>query len=287
MGLSTTIPSIAIEKLIPILQSQLTKLIDITSLIEISINSLPVDIKCSDPVVKDIKQQLENVSKIIANINKIKSTINKLTNTFNIVAGIAQTVELIQLAIPAVIGVPQGPFAKLAIIANILGKNCKSAGSCLASILISIDLAISKLESVLAFAITKLSTICINETFVVSSTVRNEILGLTEQSKSTSNGDNGKGSGTYGDIYKSNFYNEYNVSDEDLDALESIVDELNELELNLNDYILEAPAAVYTGTVPPAGDLGKIGDFYINLSNQTIYGPKTTDSEWIGSPIKY
>ena len=298
MGLTTTIPSIAIQKLIPIVDTQIMKMFDISSYIEIAINSLPLNVKCNDPKVRDIKQQLDNVKQLILNINKIKKAMNTLSTSFNIISNVASTVEIIQLAIPAVPGVPQGPFAKLANIASTLGKNCKSSGKCLSSILSSIDLAVSKLESVLAFAIMKLTSICTNETFSVSANVQDELIKLSEQSKSKSSnsvlaiaaGLNstalGSNSGEFAG-YNSKFYNEYNVSQDDLDALQTIVYDLNELKLTVTDYILEAPTIVHTGSLAPNPELGKIGDFYINTSDNTIYGPKPLDIAWNDIPIKY
>jgi len=284
MGLSTTIPSIAIKKLIPVLQTQVTKLIDITSLIEIAVNSLPLNIKCNDPKIQNIKQQLDNVQLLLLNINKIKDAMGKLSQSFNIISGIAAGVEVVQLAIPAAPGVPQGPFAKLANIASTLDKNCKSAAKCLASILASIDLATSKLDSVVAFAIIKLTSICSNQTFAVNKNVQTEILKLTEQSKTPPVGalENAAKAG-----YNSKFYNKYNVSQEDLDSLDTIIYDLNELELTVTDYLQEAPSKVYSGNSIPDPELGKIGDFYNDLSNQEIYGPKPLDSGWNDTPIKY
>ena len=192
MALSTTIPSVAIKKLIPVMETQIMQLIDITSYIEIAVNSLPFNVKCNDPRIQDIKQQLINVQQLNLNIIKIKTALTKLSTAFNTVNGIAQGVELIQLAIPAVIGVPQGPFAKLANIASVLGKNCKSSAKCLSSILSTFDLVSSKLESVVAAAVIKLTTVCSNETFSVTQNVQTEIFKLTEQSKpsnTTSQGD--------------------------------------------------------------------------------------------------
>lgn len=291
MGLSTTIPTVAISKLIPILETQVMQLIDITSYIEIAINSLPFNVKCNDPRIRDIKQQIKNVQQINANIAKIKKSLNTISKSLNIVSGTAQGVEIAQLVIPAVIGVPQAPFAKLASIASALGKNCKSASKCLSSIISAFDLASSKLESILARAIIKLNTICSNETYIVTTNVQAEIVKLTEQSKLptapdpiTGVLDSSKGIYTG---YTSKFYNEYNVSQEDLDELENTIYELNNLQLTIKDYMVEAPSAAYSGNTVPSAELGKIGDFYINLSTKEIYGPKTSDIEWNTNPIKY
>lgn len=289
MGLSTTIPSVAIKKLIPVLQSQLMKLIDISSLIEIAINSLPLTVKCNDPRVQDIKQQLANVKQLLDTIDKLKKAMAKLTSTFNIISGVAVAVEVVQLAIPAVPGVPQGPFAKLAIIAATLGKNCSSAGACLSSIVMSIDLAVAKLESVLAFAIIKLTSICVNQTFIVNKNVQTEILKLTVQPVQQASIIDTTGAGPETNItgFKSRFYNKYNVSQDDLDALDTIVYDLNDLELTVTDYLKEAPAKVYSGTTLPDPKVGKQGDFYNDLTNQTVYGPKPLDGTWNDTPIKY
>lgn len=294
MGLSTTIPSVAIKKLIPIVIPQVMKLIDISSLIEIAINSLPLNIKCDDPRIRDIKHQLEIVQKLLKNLKKIKDIMKKLTNVFAIVGITATAIELIQLAIPAVPGVPQGPFAKLAIIAAVLAVNCKGASKVLTSMVTTMEMVVDKLESVLAFAITKLSSVCINESFPVSSNVKKEIDSLTTISTDTGviidNNFPGTNPGTAmsnSDIYLSRFYNEYNVSDDDLSTLNTIISELNDLSLTLKDHIQEAPADVVYGTGAPATDLGKMGDYYIDSSSQLIYGPKFNDYDWGESAIKY
>jgi hypothetical protein len=41
----------------------------------------------------------------------------------------------------------------------------------------------------------------------------------------------------------------------------------------------EAPSKVYQDNGLPAADLGKIGDYYIDLSTSTVYGPKLSASE--------
>ena len=46
--------------------------------------------------------------------------------------------------------------------------------------------------------------------------------------------------------------------------------------------LLEAPSQVIigTGTQPPDADRGKAGDYFINQTTRTIYGPKISDTEW-------
>jgi hypothetical protein len=46
--------------------------------------------------------------------------------------------------------------------------------------------------------------------------------------------------------------------------------------------LLEAPSRVITGTGTqiPDSDRGKTGDYFINQTTRTIYGPKISDTEW-------
>lgn len=293
MGLSTTIPSVAIKQLIPIVIPQVMKLIDISSLIEIAINSLPLNIKCDDPRIRDIKHQLEIVQKLLSNLKKIKDIMKKLTNVFAGVAIAATAIELIQLAIPAAPGVPQGPFAKLAIIAAVLAVNCKGASKVITSMVTTMEMVVDKLDSVLAFAITKLSSVCINESFVVTSNIKQEIDSLTNISANPgvvidkNFPEINAGTTTNLGTYSSRFYNEYNVSDDDLSTLNNIISDLNDLNLTLNDHIQEAPSDVVSGDGAPSANIGKIGDYYIDSSSQLIYGPKVNDFDWPKNAIKY
>lgn len=299
MAISTTIPSAAIKKLIPIIETQITQIFDITLNIENSVNSLSINTKCGDPQVNDIKQRLENVKQLRTNIDTIKRTMATLANSFKGIYSFSVAIELIQLAIPAVPGVPQGPFAKLAEMARLLGNNCKSASKCLSGLLASMDSSLTSLETVMANAIITLTTICINETFTVTTNVQNEIIKLTEQANLSNNiiGGTGTTGGTGTSFldsnkgeyngYTSKFYNEYNVSNDDLNELENVVYELNELQLTIKDYLKEAPTKVFSGNTLPNANIGNIGDFYIDLKTQQIFGPKTSNSKWNDNPIKY
>jgi len=43
-------------------------------------------------------------------------------------------------------------------------------------------------------------------------------------------------------------------------------------------------ASILNGVIAPTSSQGKVGDFYINTSELTIYGPKKQDGDW-GSPV--
>lgn len=84
----------------------------------------------------------------------------------------------------------------------------------------------------------------------------------------------------YIDQYDSIFYTKYNVSTEDLDKLQDDVDELVEDARNILTNLIEAPSQAYIEYGTPSDDLGKQGDYYIDLSNNMVYGPKPSDDIW-------
>ena len=47
------------------------------------------------------------------------------------------------------------------------------------------------------------------------------------------------------------------------------------------------PSKVYSGVGEPDPELGKQGDYYINLSNDEIFGPKLTRTSWTDSVLNY
>lgn len=75
------------------------------------------------------------------------------------------------------------------------------------------------------------------------------------------------------------FYNELNVSSDDIT---SYIDNINNIvsdQQNLLASLQEAPAQSYTGTGTPSAPLGKLGDYYIDTTNKVMYGPKES-SGW-------
>jgi hypothetical protein len=80
--------------------------------------------------------------------------------------------------------------------------------------------------------------------------------------------------------------NEENVSDDDLQHRSDTIQQLVEQQQNLLASLQEAPSKVYQALGVPENNLGKLGDYYINLDDQSIYGPKLENNSW-GQPVKY
>ena len=88
----------------------------------------------------------------------------------------------------------------------------------------------------------------------------------------------------YNDLIPTEFYNESNVSEDDLTQRSNSIEQLVDQQRNLLTSLQEAPSQVYRGNGNPLPNLGKIGDYYLNTSNNVSYGPKISDNDW-GTPI--
>jgi hypothetical protein len=316
MALTSTIPSTVLQKLIPIVMKQLDQLTNISSLLNNSLNSLPTKVKCSDPRINDIKQKLKDVKQLTDNIKLIKPKLESIVTTLNIISTSAEIVKMIQMVIPAFPGVPQVPFAMIAKTVDELGKNCKSANLALSTINNVLNSAVGGIDNILAQAVIKLSSTCVNEQFVVSTRVSalidkksaggavsdnsGNLLNSTNTGSLTISVGNDPNQfnnnlnilGTEsGNQYTSFFYNIENVSDTDLQLLNTLVNDLETAKRSLQTNIIEMPSNIITSTV--AGEIpkpkdGTISDFYVNTADQLIWGPKVIDDTWDGiSPIKY
>ena len=84
----------------------------------------------------------------------------------------------------------------------------------------------------------------------------------------------------YNDLVATEFYNKKNVSQSDLDGRSDLIEQLLRQQQDLLTSLIEAPSKVYQNSGAPANDLGKVGDYYIDLDTQTIYGPKASATEW-------
>ena len=74
------------------------------------------------------------------------------------------------------------------------------------------------------------------------------------------------------------------MSESDLQQRSDTIQELISQQEDLLTSLQEAPSQVYKDNGPPASDLGKIGDFYVDIQNNIPYGPKKSDTDW-GGPI--
>ena len=259
----TSKPGASITKL----QAQLNKVIDklnkkVTDAISKS-GKLPTNIDCNDPRILEIKKILSQIQTYINQIRTILNILNIVIPILTIAAQIASVIINSQLAIPA----PAPPAASQGLaVQNELVANIASALKQASIIITIVNGAVMLSNKLLAGVINKLSSICNTETFEVSQTTKNAIDTINNE--------------VVNNNITSEFYRLINVSQSDLDNRNVLIADLESQQRLLLTDLLEAPSKVIQNRGVPANDLGKIGDYYIDLDTQTIYGPKASVTSW-------
>ena len=128
----------------------------------------------------------------------------------------------------------------------------------------------------IANSINTIGSICNNESFTVTS----EVASIINNASSIIGND----TSNINDQYPTEFYTNINVSDDDINLRFNTISELLENQLDVMTNLVEAPSKVYQASGVPENNLGKLGDYYINLDNQSIYGPKAQADDW-GQPV--
>ena len=173
-----------------------------------------------------------------------------------------------------------------------------------ASIVIAITTGTLTLVSgLLGPGINKLSSICQNDVFVVTSAtqasiindVKDQVNGLdtdTDDDILDRNLDLSTiDTSAYEQFINSEFYRPINVSNSDLAERDVIITDLLDRQKNLLENIIEAPSKsivnndINKSGIPP-DNLGVSGDYYIDKTTKTLYGPKLADNSW-GTGLNY
>lgn len=229
---------------------------------------LPKDIKCDDPRIVKIKKQLTDIqtqlTKVQTNIPKIQQTANTLKQIVSAAVGIKSAISAAQLANPVTAGLfiaQQLTAIQDATIVNAI-ESLNQFSSVPATLTSKLQIIVPPLMG----AITKLSGICNGDidNLELPSDVVNTATTTTD----------------YNNVVPTEFYTEKNVSQSDLDNRSDTIELLLQQQQNLLTSLLEAPSKVYQNQGPPAMDLGKPGDYYIDLDTQTVYGPKLSINNW-------
>ena len=235
---------------------------------------LPTNVNSDDPRVKNIKQSLENIqlsiTKVQENIPKIQSAVTAITTIISTAQGINASIATAQLAIP--VTAPLFIAMQTQALQNQLIVNAIEAVKPLQSLPDQIESKITILIPILIAAISKLNTITNDD-------VELNVPSIPRADDVELNTDN-----NYNDLIPTEFYNELNVSETDLTQRSDSIEQLVEQQQNLLTSLQEAPSQVYRGNGNPLPNLGKIGDYYLNTSNNVSYGPKISDNDW-GTPI--
>ena len=260
------------------LQGALNKLIDrLNEKVSDAISGaskLSERIDCSDPRVQKIKSTLQSIQQIIQKIQEVLRILQIVVPALTVAAQIAAALINIQLGVP----VPSPPALVQALalqnelIATIIGALKQ------ASIIITVvNGGVILASAGLAAVINKLSSICNDEVFEVTAVTQLAINELNTEFNTQFN-----------NYEPSEFYNVKNTSIDDLDNRELLIQQLNSKQLSIIDNLLELPSKVirFRRDGAPDENIGKQGDFAINETTKTFYGPKVSDTDW-GMGINY
>jgi hypothetical protein len=236
---------------------------------------LPRGASCDDPLIKKIKDDLAKIQKQINDFQKIiptvQTTINSVQTLVKTASAVKTAISIAQLSNP--ITAPLFIAQQLQAIQDATIANAIASLDQFKTIPITLTSKISTIVPPLLNAIQRVSETC------------NGDINELELSQSVIN-DLGDGIDDYNDLLPSEFYNELNVSDEDLQQRSDTIESLIQQQQNLLASLLEAPSKVYRQQGAPDVSLGKLGDYYIDTENKLIYGPKLNADTW-GTGINY
>lgn len=283
----TKAPSFGVDKIQQQFNDILDSVVDQANKTIKDSEKLPTNVNSDDPRVKNIKQNLENIQSLITqvqqNIPKIQSAVTAITTIISTAQGINAALAAAQLSNP--VTAPLFIAMQTQALQNQLIVNAIEAVKPLQSLPDQIESKITILIPILIAAISKLNTITNDDvelnipSIPRADNVELNVLNIPLTDDVELNTDN-----NYNDLIPTEFYNESNVSETDLTQRSNSIEQLVEQQRNLLTSLQEAPSQVYKQEGNPPPELGKIGDYYLNTSNNVSYGPKITDTDW-GNPL--
>lgn len=296
--LITTIPAIAISQLSNQIDNITQALVSRALSCVQDVVKLPESVKCSNPNIDRIKNKLRF----------ILNTINKILQTIPIIQTIASVLQTIGLIAAAaltfliIVPLPTPPAAipviqaQSGLISNIL-SGISTLKIILNSIQSILQLVVSKLDIIFSFLISKCGAGSIQDLPDVDINVRVEQNSDTDSSLDSTANDftalscflesietkfSAQATTTinYNEIFSDNFYQIKSVPDSTLIDRNNNIQSLLDLQLNVLETLKQSPSKFLTGIGVPNASIGFFGDYYIDIQNNTIYGPKPSDAEW-------
>ena len=257
----TTLPALGVDKI----QQQFNKLTVITDSIK-----LPAGTKCDDPSIQKMKADLNDVKD---GIQKIQESIPKIQPVITGVKTIITTAQSIRAAIT---------IAQLSNPLTAAGFIAATANALQEELIVNAIAAIEPLTAVPTQTLSKLETLIPPLTTAIAKLADAGCVDseLTIPTLNDSDSNNFPDGFDYNDLLPSEFYEEVNVSESDIDQRSDVIQQLVEQQQNLLASILEAPSQVYRQQGSPPAELGKIGDYYVDTENNIAYGPKQSNTNW-------
>ncbi len=268
---TSKIPSLVIDRLKPAVLKQVDQFNKVSDKLQQQLASLKKP-KCNDANIQQLKKSLAQFKQIIDNLNRLNQQLQPLATRLQQVVNVARPVATVLLAVPAVIGVPEGPknqtiqsiadlIAGIVAVLSVLNTILKIFNN----LLKLANNLINKIEN-------KLKSVCPSE--------NNDSNLNSTSANNTNNKELSEQDKLVNSQYYSEFYQTINTSNSDI---QQRVDEINVLidnQLDVITNLLEAPSKVLYGSGIPSADQGKVSDYYIDTDTQTVYGPKPSQNSW-------
>lgn len=239
---------------------------------------LPDDVTCDDPAVVELKRDLQNLQTSIQQINKYLNQITPVVSTLVTVSNVGKVILEATKAPLATPGAPPEPAETTIDDLTKLLNNVKGCSTVFLGVVLTAKSCFNRVDSIIALVVSKLSSICHNDQFPVTPRV-NDLIGKQITSINA-------GSITFDTDYPSEFYRKINVSDDDIERRFNLIQQLLDDDLNVLKSLYENPTNYIAKSGTPTATDGDINDYYLDTTNNKLYGPKTTvsGSEW-GNPI--
>ena len=261
------IPLVVISALLPVFLSQKRQLIKLIDELQQRVDDLKKTTKCNDTDVLAVKSDLQKMQSILLNIDRIFNGLQPISSRLNGVSVFANTLSVIQLAIPAVPGVPTAPVNQAVTAFAELIQNVSSVVSILNNIINDISEVSNRAESVISSTQSKLNSICPTESNDgIEIDLTNNVQADPARQLEIA--------------VPSEFYRDVNVSVDDIDDRVNKIQQLIDEQINALQNLNEAPSKVLFGTGSPTDSIGKVGDYYIDNATQQVYGPKRSINSW-------
>jgi hypothetical protein len=243
---------------------------------------LPRGASCDDPQVKKIKDELTRIQQQITNLReivpKIQTTVNTVQTLVSTASSVKAAIAVAQLSNP--VTAPLFIAQQLQAIQDATIANAIASLDQFKTIPETLTTKLAAIVPPLLSAIQRISETCNGDVdeLELPQSVIDELGGGVDEL--------GDEIDDYNDLLPSEFYNELNVSDEDLQQRSDTIESLVQQQRNLLSSLIEAPSRVYQEQGAPDSALGKLGDYYIDTLNKMIYGPKLDSESW-GTGINY
>jgi len=273
----TKLPAIGVD----FIQQQFNKLVeqtlDATKEVITESTKLPQSIKCDDPRIEKMKANLQQVTE---GIQKVQETIPQVQAIISTVKTVITTAQTIKSTIAATqllnpVTAPLFIASQTEAVQNELIVNAIAAVIPLQALPVQTLSKLGTLVPPLLAAVAKLNKACDED-------IELDIPSLSDGIDDLSDGIDDVDD--YNDLVATEFYRDINVSESDLDQRSNTIQQLVQEQQDLLTSLQEAPSQVYKQAGAPPAELGKLGDYYVDIQTNTPYGPKKSKDTW-GGPI--